>query len=143
MLCTSSNSDVDVLSRPKGRPRKLKLVNATNANEIVSENEATNITEPTANDVERLRNTLRIEGESKMMLCMLLMCDERHRKFNMYPEVLIAEVTAQTNIGLRPLFLIVGRDSNNHPFTLSYAYMPSKKMGVHMAIWYGSTKIGR
>ena len=129
MLCTSSTSDIDVLSRPKGRPKKLKLVNVTNANEVVTENEATNLTESTVNDAVRLHNALKIESESKLMLCLFWICDEGHRKFNMYPEVLIADVTAQTNTEQRPLFLIVGRDSNNHSFTLGYVYMPSEKNG--------------
>ena len=86
--------------------KKLNLVYVTDAYEIVSDKDDTTITDSTINDVQRLNNVLKIEDDSKMMLCIFWIYDEGHRKFFMYLKVLIAGVTAQTNTEVRSLFIL-------------------------------------
>ena len=133
MLCTSSSSADNLFSKPKGRPKKTKLINVTKKSgksSSMTEESDLHASDSALDDAERMKNALKLADEKRMMLCMLWITDEGHRKFKMFPEIMLADVTAQTNTEKRPLFLLVGRDSNGHAFTIGYAYLPSEKKWV-------------
>lgn len=53
----------------------------------------------------------------------------------LFPEVLKANVTSQTNTEKRPLFLVVGKDSYGKTFTVLHCFMTSEQKWIFQWLW--------
>ena len=51
-------------------------------------------------------------------------CEEK--KIRQFPEVMMADITHKTNREKRPLFTLVGKDSDGKAFTIIRAWLPNE-----------------
>jgi hypothetical protein len=72
---------------------------------------------------------------SKLLLAIAWVKGSERRLFELFPELVVADITAGTNNEKRPLFLIVGRDSNLKNFTALRAFLPSECRWVFHWLW--------
>lgn len=77
-----------------------------------------------------IRDALSITGDGRILLAIAWTKDVARKKFAMYPEITISDVTYSTNSEKRPLLLSCGKDSNGHAFTHTWAFLPSESRWV-------------
>ena len=77
-----------------------------------------------------MKRNLKFSDDQSMFLAVAWVCDEGLRLLVMFPEVLFMDVTSGTNKEGRGLFLVAGKDSNNHAFTGVRVFLPSEQLWV-------------
>ena len=76
------------------------------------------------------RDRLQYSKTGEILLAIAWCSDESRRKFDMYPEIIGADDTEETNSEERPLFTLCGKDGNNQIFTILNCFMPSRSRWV-------------
>jgi hypothetical protein len=75
-------------------------------------------------------------GDGRILIAVAWVTSEEKRLFRLFPEVLKADVTSQTNKERRPLFLLVGKDSYGSAFTAFLrCFMPSEQKWMFQWLW--------
>jgi hypothetical protein len=73
--------------------------------------------------------------DGRILIAVAWVTNEEKRLFELFPEVLKADVTSQTNKEKRPLFLVVGKDSYGKTFTVLRCFMPSEQKWMFQWLW--------
>jgi MULE transposase domain len=81
-----------------------------------------------------MRQSLQME-DGRILIAVAWITNEEKRLFELFPEVLKADVTSQTNKEKRPLFLVVGKDSHGKTFTVLRCFMPSEQKWIFQWLW--------
>lgn len=74
------------------------------------------------------RGNLRDTRSGQILLAVAWTNDKARRKFDMFPEFIGGDDTEDTNSEERPLYTILGKDSNNESFANTWCFMPSKAL---------------
>ena len=100
--------------------------------------------------VVRSRNAANCTEEQNLMLGFTWVLPCERRLFEMFPEVLTIDCTADTNNEGRPLLTMNGKDSNGKMFTVLRAFLPNEKAWVFRWLFsyilpkmFGSTVINQ
>ena len=100
--------------------------------------------------VERSRNAANCTDAQELMLGFTWVLPCERRLFEMFPEVLTIDCTADTNNEGRPLLTMNGKDSNGKMFTVLRAFLPNEKAWVFRWLFsyivpkmFGSTVINQ
>ena len=82
-----------------------------------------------------LKETMKYKDGTEILLAVSVATDSMIRHVSMYPEVMFFDVTANTNILKRDLFIMVIKDSNNQTFIGNATVIPSGQRWVYMMIY--------
>ena len=75
---------------------------------------------------EKILQSLKLQQANRILLSLAWMDHEALKRMACFPFVLGMDETDRTNCEERPLFCMVGMDSNNHIFPIMHILMPSK-----------------
>ena len=78
---------------------------------------------------------MKYKDGTEILLAVSVATDSMIRHVSMYPEVMFFDVTANTNILKRDLFIMVIKDSNNQTFIGNATVIPSGQRWVYMMIY--------
>ena len=128
----------DVLQETgKGRPRKQHRIvsRSMTADGVTEESE---FLPPEHQEIQAecctMRQSLQMR-DGRILIAVAWATTEEKSLFHLFPEVLKADVTSQTNKERRPLFLLVGKDSYGATFTALRCFMPSEQKWMFQWLW--------
>ena len=78
-------------------------------------------------DLMQTRIAQNIPDNKKMMIAVAWIHEQDRHYFGLYPEVVMMDVTENTNTERRPMFLVVGKDANSKTFVVMRVLMPHQK----------------
>lgn len=81
-----------------------------------------------------MRQSLQME-DGRILIAIAWVRNEEKCLFELFPEVLKADVTSQTNKEKRPLFLVVAKDSYGKTFTVLQCFLPSEQKWILQWLW--------
>jgi hypothetical protein len=73
--------------------------------------------------------------DGRILIAIAWVRNEEKRLFELFPEVIKADVTSQTNKEKRPLFLVIGKDSYGKTFTVFRCFMPLEQKWIFQWLW--------
>ena len=82
-----------------------------------------------------LKEKMKYKDGTEILLAVSVATDSMIRHVSMYPEVMFFDVTANTNILKRDLFIMVIKDSNNETFIGNATVIPSGQRWIYMMIY--------
>ena len=101
-------------------------------------------------ELKKMKAQMSFREGTEILLAFSLATDEMTRHVHMFPEVFYMDVTANTNLQKRDLFLMVVKDANGQTFIGNATVIPSGKRWVFSKIYksfflklYGEPTIGR
>jgi hypothetical protein len=101
-------------------------------------------------ELNRLKKEMNYAKGTEVLLCMSMASDEMMQIVHMHPEVFFMDVTGNTNLQKRDLFLMVVKDANGQTFVGNATYIPSGQRWVFQFIYqrfflelYGEETMGR
>jgi hypothetical protein len=127
----------------KGRPRTQRRIvsRSMTADGVTEESE---FLPPEQHEIQAecctMRQSLQM-GDGRILIAVAWVTSEEKRLFHLFPEVLKADVTSQTNKERRPLFLLVGKDSYGSTFTALRCFMPSEQKWMFQWLWESATPL--
>ena len=133
-LVMSPNGDVTVFGVPRGRPDQ-------------ETSKKLNVPKAMRKELLKLRDQMKYEGGTEILLAFSICSDEMARHLHMFPEVLFMDVTANTNKQKRDLFLAVVKDASGETFVVNAtikrkesvvrwdSHKCSLLIGVHIIVW--------
>lgn len=84
---------------------------------------------------EDIYNSLEINGDTEILLCVAWCTDKQRRLLGLFPEALTTDVLFKTNNEKRPMKHVCGKTSSNETFGGLYAFLPSQAHWVFDYIW--------
>lgn len=136
-LVMSPNGDVTVFGVPRGRPDQ-------------ETSKKLNVPKAMRKELLKLRDQMKYEGGTEILLAFSICSDEMARHLHMFPEVLFMDVTANTNKQKRDLFLAVVKDASGETFVVNATIIPSGQRWVFQKIYqiffyelYGEVTVSR
>ena len=81
-------------------------------------------------DLMNTRSSRNIEPSSKIMVALAWVMDTDRKFFELYPEILMIDVTENTNNEKRPMLLVVGKDADGTTFVVMRVYLPHQRRWI-------------
>lgn len=147
LLFDKGQSDMVHVRRPgrleREREVMLHCVERQSGNNIVAQDVAIVSTPRVEDDpmeyINRIRRSMSIPDTNQILLAAAWCTDQERRLVSLFPDVMAADVTEQTNKEKRPLLLLGSLTSNNESFTFCRAFLPSMQRWVFD--WFFSTAV--
>lgn len=119
------------------KTKKRKTNNALPIDEIVGDTLGNEIDNPKifAQTLRGRRDKMRHTTSNQLLLAAAWTSDPARRLLDMFPEFMGGDDTEKTNSEDRPLYTILGQDSNNRSFPHTWCFMPSKAQWAYQWIW--------
>jgi hypothetical protein len=74
----------------------------------------------------KIRNALKIQGTSKILLAVAWTVDMARELLAMFPEATACDVSFGTNNEKLPMALLVSKNANNQKFSATWSFLPSQ-----------------
>ncbi|EEC42816.1 predicted protein [Phaeodactylum tricornutum CCAP 1055/1] len=87
------------------------------------------------NYVERTHQAFKLKGSTKMLIGVAWTDNKSRKLFARFSEIMVADVTKGTNNSKRPLFLSLGKTSNQNTFTALWAFLPQQARWAFQWVW--------
>lgn len=85
--------------------------------------------------IDILKQTMSLNSNTEVLLCISIASDEMIRHVNMFPEVFFMDVTANTNRQKRELFVMTVKDASGECFPGNLTVIPSGQLWVYHHIY--------
>jgi hypothetical protein len=142
-VCLFAEWDTALLTIPKQRqkPRiRVELHTPANGTSSAADDVDTSTLRDELDSAEefatKIRNALKIEGTSKILLAIPWTVDMARELLAMFPEATACDVSFGTNNEKLPLALLVAKTANNQTFTATRSFLPSQcRWAFHWLFW--------
>lgn len=140
LLFDKGQSEMIHARRPGRAEREREVmfhcIHRRSGNDVVAEDigitvaASTNVEDDPEEYITRIRHSMSIPNANQVLLAAVWCTDQQRRFVTLFPEVMAADVTEQTNKEKRPLLLLGGLTSDNESFIFCQAFLPSMQQWV-------------